>query len=45
MPFTTCNQKEFLIESELNGFFEGFLLHLIGLRNFHFHWGRGDEVK
>ena len=26
MPLTTCNQKEFLIESKLNGFF--FLLHL-----------------
>ena len=24
MPLTTCNQKEFFIESKLNGFFFGF---------------------
>ena len=28
MPLTTCPIKEFLIESKLNGFFVGFLLHL-----------------
>ena len=29
MPLTMCNQKEFLIESKLNGFFFFFsLLHL-----------------
>ena len=28
MPLTTCNQKEFLIESKLNRFFVFFLLHL-----------------
>ena len=28
MPLTTCNQKEFLIESELNGFLGVFLLHV-----------------
>ena len=28
MPLTTCNQKGFWIESKLNGFFGGFLLHL-----------------
>ena len=28
MPLTMCSQKEFLIESKLNGFFGGgFLLH------------------
>ena len=42
MPLTTCNQKEFLIDSKLNGFFCFFLLHwdleiFIG--------ERGDEVK
>ena len=39
MPLTTCNQKEFLIESRLNGFWGGggFLLHLVGLRL----WGEG----
>ena len=41
MPLIMCNQKEFLIESTLNGFCGGSLLHLVGLRNFH----RGDEVK
>ena len=40
MPLTTCNQKESLIESKLNGFFGGFSVTL-GLRNFH----RGGEVK
>ena len=43
MPLTTCNQKEFLIESKLNGFWEGFLLHLVGLEIFLGE--RGDEVK
>ena len=28
MPLTTCNQKEILIESKLNGFWGVFLLHL-----------------
>ena len=28
MPLTTCNEKEFLIESKLNGFLGVFLLHL-----------------
>ena len=28
MPLTTCNQKEFLIESKLNGFLGVYLLHL-----------------
>ena len=28
MPLTTCNQKEFLIESKLNGCFCVLLLHL-----------------
>ena len=28
MPLSTCNQKEFLIESKLNKFWEVFLLHL-----------------
>ena len=28
MPLTTCNQKESLIGSKLNGFFVVFLLHL-----------------
>ena len=42
MPLTTCNQNELLIESKLNGFWGGFLLHLdleifIGERE--------DEVK
>ena len=27
MPLSMCNQKEFLIESKLNGFLGGFLLH------------------
>ena len=40
MPVTTCNQKEFLVESKLNGFFGGFLLHLVVLRNFH----RGEGI-
>ena len=42
MPLTTCNQKEFLVESKLNGFFGVLLLHLdlkIFIRE------RGDEVK
>ena len=42
MPLTKCNQKDFLIESKLNGFWGVFLLHLdleifIGERE--------DEVK
>ena len=40
MPLTTCNQKEFLIESKLNGFLGGFLFHLVGLRYFHRGEGR-----
>ena len=40
MPLSTCNQKEFLIESKLNGFFGSFVVTL-GLRNFHM----GGEVK
>ena len=40
MPLTTGNQKEFLIESKLNGFLGGFLLHLVGLRNFYRGEGR-----
>ena len=28
MPLTLCTQKEFLIESKLNGFLGLFLLHL-----------------
>ena len=34
MTLTTCDQKEFLIESKLIGFLGGFLLHLVGLRKF-----------
>ena len=42
MPLTTCNQKEFLIESKLNGFLGVFLLHL----DLEIFIGeRGDEVK
>ena len=42
MPFTTCNQKEFLNESKLNGFLGVFLLHL----DLEIFIGeRGDEVK
>ena len=42
MPLTTCNEKEFLIESKLNGFFVFFLLHL----DLEIFIGdRGDEVK
>ena len=33
MPLSTCNQKEFLIESKLNGFF-GVLLLLLDLEIF-----------
>ena len=40
MPLSTCNQKEFLIESKLNGFL-GVLLLLLDLEKFHM----GDEVK
>ena len=39
MPLSTCNQKEVLIESKLNGFFGGFAV-TFGLRNFH----RGGEM-
>ena len=41
MPLTTCNQKEFLIESKLNGFFFFFFSVTFELRNFH----RGGEVR
>ena len=37
MPLTKCNQKEFLIESKLNGFFFSVTF---GLRNFHRGKGR-----
>ena len=40
MSLTTCNHKEFLIESKLNGFLGRFSV-TFGLRNFH----RGGEVK
>ena len=40
MPLSTCNQKEFLIESKLNGFW-GVLLLLWDSRNFHM----GGEAK
>ena len=40
MPLTTCNQREFMIESKLNGFLGGVSVTL-GLRNFH----NGGEVK
>ena len=40
MPLTMCNEKKFLTESKLNGYFGGFLLHLVGLRNFHRGEGR-----
>ena len=45
MPLTTCNQKEVLFESKLNGFLGGFLLHLVGLRNFRRGEGRGSKVS
>ena len=42
MPLTTCNQKEFLIESKFYGFLGSFLLHLdIEI----FIGERGDEIK
>ena len=42
MSLTTCNQKEFLIDSKLNGFLFFFRLHL----DFEIFIGkRGDEVK
>ena len=42
MLMTTCNQKEFLIESKLNGFLGVFLLHL----DLEIFIGeRGGEVK
>ena len=44
MSLTTCNQKEFLIESKLNGFLFFFLLHL-DLEIFIGERGRGDGVK
>ena len=40
MLLTACNQKEFLIESKLNGIFGVSLLHLVGLTNFHRGEGR-----
>ena len=42
MPLTMCSQKEFLIESKLNGFWRVFLL-LLDLEIFIGE--RGDEVK
>ena len=39
MHLTTCNQKEFLIESKLNGYLGGFSV-TFGLRNFHRGEGR-----
>ena len=42
MPLTKCNQKEFLIESKLNGFLGVFLFHL----DLEIFIGeRGDVVK
>ena len=42
MPLTTCNLKEFLTESKLNGFCGGVLLHL----DLEIFIGeRGDDVK
>ena len=42
MPLSTCNQNEFLIESKLNGFWGGFLLHL----DLEIFIGEmGDDVK
>ena len=42
MPLTMCNQREFLIESKLNGYFGFFLLHL----DLEIFIGeRGDDVK
>ena len=42
MPLSMCNQKKFLIELKLNGFFGVFLLHL----DLEIFIGeRGDEVK
>ena len=46
MPLTTCNQKEFLIESKLNGFGGGggdFFYIRLDLEIFIGE--RGDEVK
>ena len=40
MPSSTCNQKDILIESKLNGILGGFVVSL-GFRNFHM----GGEVK
>ena len=34
MLLTTCNEEEFLIESKLNGFLGGFLLHFVGQKKF-----------
>ena len=42
MLLPMCNQKEYLIESKLNGFWGGFPLHL----DLEIFIGeRGDEVK
>ena len=42
MPLTMCNQKEFLIDSKLNGLFWVFLLHF----DLEIFIGKkGDEVK
>ena len=43
MPLTTCNQKEFLIESKLNGFLGVFCYIWLDLENLIEE--RGDEVK
>ena len=39
MPLTTCNQKDFWIESKLSRFLGGFSV-TFGLRNFHKGKGR-----
>ena len=43
MPLTTCNQKEFLIESKLKGFWGVFYYIWLDLEIFIGE--RGDEVK
>ena len=43
MPLTTCNQKGFLIESKLNGFWVVFCYIWLNLEIFIGE--RGDEVK
>ena len=44
MPLTTGNQKEFLIESKLNGFFGVFSV-TFGLGNFRRGEGRRSKVR